>query len=105
VSVTLRLPPISILSPYTTLFRSQFTRPLRSSKSRMPSPQPLSAEQLLLTTLVVKLAVMAALATTLVRYRRFRSILIFEQRDWRRSEEHTSELQSRVDLVCRLLLE
>src|SRR5438105_13516302 len=24
---------------------------------------------------------------------------------WRRSEEHTSELQSRVDLVCRLLLE
>src|SRR6266536_6007751 len=26
-------------------------------------------------------------------------------RRWRRSEEHTSELQSRVDLVCRLLLE
>src|SRR5215207_11322112 len=26
-------------------------------------------------------------------------------RPWRRSEEHTSELQSRVDLVCRLLLE
>src|SRR5699024_11777631 len=24
---------------------------------------------------------------------------------WRRSEEHTSELQSRFDLVCRLLLE
>src|SRR5438105_10662621 len=24
---------------------------------------------------------------------------------WRRSEEHTSELQSRVDIVCRLLLE
>src|SRR6266536_4938458 len=24
---------------------------------------------------------------------------------WSRSEEHTSELQSRVDLVCRLLLE
>src|SRR5438105_15416516 len=27
------------------------------------------------------------------------------RRCWRRSEEHTSELQSRVDLVCRLLLE
>src|SRR5207247_9592361 len=27
------------------------------------------------------------------------------RRNWRRSEEHTSELQSRVDLVCRLLLE
>src|SRR5437868_10650940 len=25
--------------------------------------------------------------------------------NWRRSEEHTSELQSRFDLVCRLLLE
>src|SRR5207249_5483276 len=25
--------------------------------------------------------------------------------DWQRSEEHTSELQSRFDLVCRLLLE
>ena len=42
----------------------------------------LSAEQLLLTTLVVKLAVMAALATMLVRYRRFRHILIFERRAW-----------------------
>src|SRR5438034_6442071 len=42
----------------------------------------LTAEQLLLTTLVVKLAVMAALATMLVRYRRFRHILIFERRGW-----------------------
>ncbi|PYR51217.1 MAG: sensor histidine kinase [Acidobacteria bacterium] len=39
-------------------------------------------EQVLLTTLVVKLAVIAALATMLVRYRRFRHILIFERRDW-----------------------
>src|SRR3984893_9964361 len=38
--------------------------------------------QVLLTTLLVKLAVMAALATMLVRYRRFRHILIFEQRAW-----------------------
>jgi two-component system, LytTR family, sensor kinase len=45
-------------------------------------PQFLSAEQLLLTTLVVKLAAMAALATMLVRYRRFRHILIFEKRAW-----------------------
>ena len=48
----------------------------------MPGPQSLSAEQVLLTTLVVKVAVMAALATMLVRYRRFRHILIFERRDW-----------------------
>jgi two-component system, LytTR family, sensor kinase len=48
----------------------------------MQGAQFLSAGQLLLTTLVVKLAVMAALATMLVRYRRFRHILIFERRDW-----------------------
>src|SRR2546422_11476180 len=29
----------------------------------------------------------------------------FDLRAWRRSEEHTSELQSRLHLVCRLLLE
>src|SRR5207248_9548852 len=48
----------------------------------MQGPQFLSAEQILLTTLVVKLAVVAALATMLVRYRRFRHILIFERRAW-----------------------
>ena len=48
----------------------------------MPGPNILSPEQALLTTLVVKIAVMAALATMLVRYRRFRHILIFERRDW-----------------------
>jgi two-component system LytT family sensor kinase len=48
----------------------------------MQGPTILSAEQVLLTTLVVKLAVVAALATMLVRYRRFRHILIFERRDW-----------------------
>ena len=48
----------------------------------MPGQQFLFAEQVLLTTLVVKLAVMAALATMLVRYRRFRHILIFERRAW-----------------------
>jgi two-component system, LytTR family, sensor kinase len=42
----------------------------------------LSAGQVLLTTLVVKLAVMAAAATMLARFRRFRHILIFEHRPW-----------------------
>ena len=46
-------------------------------------PQFLSAEQFLLTTLVVKVAVVAVLATMLARYRRFRHILIFERRGWR----------------------
>src|SRR5579872_4729497 len=48
----------------------------------MQGPAFLTAQQVLLTTLVVKLAVMATLATMLVRYRRFRHILIFERRGW-----------------------
>src|SRR5436853_6949624 len=48
----------------------------------MPEQKPLSPEQVLLVTLVVRLAVMAVFATMLVRYRRFRGILIFERRDW-----------------------
>ncbi|MDP3719718.1 MAG: histidine kinase [Acidobacteriota bacterium] len=50
--------------------------------SMLQEPRFLSATQFLLTTLVVKLAAMAALATMLARYRRFRHILIFEQRNW-----------------------
>jgi two-component system LytT family sensor kinase len=42
----------------------------------------LSADQFLLTTLMVKLAVVAVMATMLARYRRFRHILIFEKRGW-----------------------
>src|SRR5690606_39869858 len=33
------------------------------------------------------------------------SSVAFTERSWMRSEEHTSELQSRENLVCRLLLE
>src|SRR5215813_2506230 len=49
----------------------------------MPGSTQLPLWQVLVTTLVVKLAAMAALATMLVRYRRFKHILIFERRDWR----------------------
>jgi two-component system LytT family sensor kinase len=48
----------------------------------LQEPKFLSAEQFLLTTLIVKLAVMATLATMLARYHRFRHILIFERRGW-----------------------
>jgi two-component system, LytTR family, sensor kinase len=50
---------------------------------RLVEPKFLTAQQVLLTTLVFKLAVMALLATMLVRYRRFRHILIFERRGLR----------------------
>jgi two-component system LytT family sensor kinase len=48
----------------------------------VPEAKSLSAEQILLTTLVVKLAVVAVLAIVLVRYNRFRQILLTEQRAW-----------------------
>ena len=41
-----------------------------------------TADQFLLTTLVVKITIVAALATILVRYHRFRHILISERRAW-----------------------
>src|SRR6266511_5899763 len=72
----------------------------------MQGPKFLTTEQLLLITLVVKLAVMAALATMLVRYRRFRHILIFERRAW--PDRLTFALSLGIPLtagvVARLLL-
>src|SRR3712207_7470124 len=72
----IRRPPRSTLFPYTTLFRS---RPPRSRPAR-PGAHGLSA----------------------VTRRR---VLVVTPFPPRRSEEHTSELQSRQYLVCRLLLE
>src|SRR5438552_887037 len=48
----------------------------------MQGPQFLSANQILLTTLLVKLAVMAAAATIVARFQRFRQFLIVEHRPW-----------------------
>src|ERR671913_1063335 len=48
----------------------------------MPQKTELSAEYLLLTTLMVKLAVVEVLATMLVRFPWFRRILLTEKRDW-----------------------
>src|SRR3712207_7171685 len=72
----IRRPPRSTLFPYTTLFRSPSAR--SSTTSRCSSIRP----------------------TTRSRRRASRG-----SRSPTRSEEHTSELQSRQYLVCRLLLE
>jgi two-component system LytT family sensor kinase len=47
-----------------------------------PTTQSFPAEQILLYTLMAKLAVVATLATTLVRFKWFRRILLTERRDW-----------------------
>src|SRR5438876_7580577 len=72
-----RRPPRSTLFPYTTLFRSQRTRPRGHGAGAERHAQ---SGRLLHLRLGVR-------------------------QGPRRSEEHTSELQSPVHLVCRLLLE
>src|SRR2546428_5150114 len=82
----IRRPPRSTLFPYTTLFRS-----FVDTSFREPA---LSA------------SCAAGLANNLndgMAWGLFP--LFFARRHGLRSEEHTSELQSRSDLVCRLLLE
>src|SRR2546422_5934372 len=76
----IRRPPRSTLFPYTTLFRSRSGRGNRRGRLGCPQPRPRDA---------------AERADRAAPARSARS----------RSEEHTSELQSRLHLVCRLLLE
>src|SRR2546430_7628914 len=74
----IRRPPRSTLFPYTTLFRSRSPRPAPSAGAPRRSRS---------------------------RGRRWASTLPPPSPSPARSEEHTSELQSQSNLVCRLLLE
>src|SRR5256885_10367569 len=84
----IRRPPRSTLFPYTTLFRSVLQAVLF---------QQLDQEVLHVRALVVG----HALALEVLHAANGRIL----GHDHRRSEEHTSELQSPCNLVCRLLLE
>src|SRR5688572_31573504 len=90
----LRRPPRSTLFPYTTLFRSYDVLPRR--RSRMDVQRIAAHEE-------------RQLRLPLARHDRRRSGRNdhdrCERRTLARSEEHTSELQSQSNLVCRLLLE
>src|SRR2546422_5184474 len=74
----IRRPPRSTLFPYTTLFRSPF------------------AARIFATTVST---------SAIALFARRRSAVLLNGTTLLRSEEHTSELQSRLHLVCRLLLE
>src|SRR5438477_9008809 len=92
----IRHPPRSTLFPYTTLFRS-YRRPL---KTRLPYGCP--ALPLVNQATPMHSPDHSTKGTP--------SALGVSQTQWpltagERSEEHTSELQSHVNLVCRLLLE
>src|SRR3712207_8659547 len=96
----IRRPPRSTLFPYTTLFRSANTgigSPARLRLQRTP-PAVLDRQTCCLTqSLHARRVDAPAVHGRLV-------IGPTHRRD-SRSEEHTSELQSRQYLVCRLLLE
>src|SRR5256885_5450735 len=94
----IRRPPRSTLFPYTTLFRSS-PHPVDPDPSWMGD----SVGHWEGDTLVVD-TVGFNEKTELQGYRHTDSLHMIE-RFRRRSEEHTSELQSPCNLVCRLLLE
>ena len=72
----------------------------------LQEPRFLTAEQILLSTLMVKLAVGAVLATMLVRFRAFRRILLTERRDWPERLAFAVGLgvPLTIGVACRLLL-
>ena len=72
----------------------------------MPQPKVLLPEQFLLVTLMVKLAVVAVLATMLVRFPWFRRILLTEKRDWPERLVFAASLglPLTVGVLARLLL-
>src|SRR5699024_11573725 len=91
-----RLPPRSPLFPYPTLFRSaSFFKGLAGLYKGDACP-PADLPVLLLSGKQDPVGDMGAGVERLAKYYRAAGV---------RSEEHTSELQSRFDLVCRLLLE
>src|SRR5690349_22203203 len=91
----IRRPPRSTLFPYTTLFRS---------RARDQLPEPARVLRPVRLRGRVHLAADVAHDGQVEHGRPGRRRRTAERR-LRRSEEHTSELQSRRDLVCRLLLE
>src|SRR5438874_5209748 len=89
----LRRPPRSTLFPYTTLFRSRGLETAAVVLNRcVPDDDP-------------SVATNARWVSELTGARDLGPGPFVADPHERRSEEHTSELQSRRDLVCRLLLE
>src|SRR5437867_6671922 len=93
--LTRRYPPTTTLFPYTTLFRS-------NPEVRQKFKAVKAAEKARAKSAIPKWALIGAAILILVA---IAFGFLFWQRQKLRSEEHTSELQSPYDLVCRLLLE
>src|SRR3712207_8509595 len=93
----IRRPPRSTLFPYTTLFRSIGFRSATSPTLELGAGQTLDY-----TFAIASIPVVLPAATV---SERARCVVKPADGELVRSEEHTSELQSRQYLVCRLLLE
>src|SRR3712207_8373870 len=101
----IRRPPRSTLFPYTTLFRSELGRLVEryNAEKRRRGRIDFGDQVAKAVELVEQFPEIAATLRE-----RFPHVLLDEYQDTnvaqrRRSEEHTSELQSRQYLVCRLL--
>src|SRR5699024_11312153 len=86
----------STLFPYTTLFRSILSNGLYAMRNAWYSTVETGDEYTSLTQIGL---------TTSENYLDGGKLVFQDGGEAKRSEEHTSELQSRFDLVCRLLLE
>src|SRR2546426_8528034 len=97
----IRRPPRSTLFPYTTLFRSQqLTLPVLPEHRR----RFVDRREIHVKTFAVAVA-LAAIWGAPARADPALDALVAANATATRSEEHTSELQSPCNLVCRLLLE
>src|SRR2546421_7819064 len=94
----IRRPPRSTLFPYTPLFRSSDWTSIRR-----PSSRPAAGCRQHFTSTWEWIS--RAMRFPFTRPTRCEMLPAAGSGPGRRSEEHTSELQSRSDLVCRLLLE
>src|SRR5688572_31666159 len=92
----MRRPPRSPLFPYTTLFRSRKTTPAITTAVRTDAYPMSNPESQIPNPKSYKSQITNAAESTWPLSRADRVV---------RSEEHTSELQSQSNLVCRLLLE
>src|SRR5690606_40582892 len=97
-----RAPQRSTLVPYTTLFRSERCAIFRRACGRRPCGDPRFKLLQLTPAASAKGCVVGILKSAFIAKH---SIIICPYGFTARSEEHTSELQSRENLVCRLLLE
>src|SRR3712207_7204028 len=93
----IRRPPRSTLFPYTTLFRSWA---MYRSRPRMQTSKPQATE-----VECVNLTTWPQGQPLIVYFVTSTKAAVKHKVSGARSEEHTSELQSRQYLVCRLLLE